>query len=206
MATLTLLWRALYLCICFGIFAFQANSSELDSMPTTAANDTAALEYRIKADIEEIRIGQIQSVTHDLWMMAPRSIPYIIGNMDDPRPLVPPAPWYDSSGNKLEVGQVSINGVEVPTKEGTVGEALCWLLRHRLLVGTKEPLPKSWCKFASRTFEPNERSPVDEWRAWCVDRFPESRDICLGSRSAFMRHFDIDKGSDQISIPRPLSR
>lgn len=188
MTTLTVLWRALCLCMCFGVLlTVQAENSELDSKPLTAANDVAELENRIKADIEEIRIGRIGSVSHDLWMLTPRSIPYLIGNMDDPRPLVPPAPLYDSSGHKIEVGQVSINGIEIPTKEGTVGEALCWLLRHRLLVGSKEHTPESWCQFANRTFEPNERSPVDEWRAWCVDRFPESKGICLGSRSTFMR-------------------
>lgn len=160
---------------------------ERQNRGTIKPANAAVLENRIKADIEEIRIGRVMWVSRDLEMITPQSIPYLIGNMDDPRPLVPPAPLYDSSGYKIEAGQIAINGIEIPTKEGTVGEALCWLLRHRLLIGSKEHTPESWCKFANRIFEPNERSPVDEWRAWCVDRYPESKDICLGSRSAFMR-------------------
>ena len=178
---------------CVGVLIFgsvHAQGNEVPQTETEVAARSQELERRVKGDIEEVRLGRIGFVDHDLWMVTPTSIPLLIGNLDDPRPLVPRPPAC-FKGVCME--GAGIYGYVMPPQEGTVGEAICWLLHygwaHELWEQYKS-IPTTTCHFADRKLAPDEKSPVDEWRAWCVDTFPESKDICLGSRSAFMRDGD----------------
>ena len=170
-----------------------AQGNEVLPTGTEPATRSSELERRVKGDIEEVRLGRIGFVDHDLWMVTPTSIPLLIGNLDDPRPLVGPSRAC-VNGTCVEFGQVTMSdGIQVPTQKGTVGEAICWLLRHSWahpLWQRYKFIPTTTCHFADRKLAPEEKSAVDEWRAWCVETFPESKDICLGSRSAFMRDGD----------------